>query len=752
MDRPPSQPGRPPSAPPNSFMLGSSPSYQHSANLDSASGSLDPSVMNEQSSLNAPDGETSASDQSQYHISNQYLGPTSQAPSYQQHALSGNDFSPSQGSSSFYGRMTSHDASPLPPQIHLQPEDQYDTQFMSSGDSPGNMGNMGNDFPLFQDTTGEGDQSFEAFLLDTSLAGNGNAPPNQSINPADLMSDMSVPSTDVSPTNLGQTSSPLAPAASTVPDSSFRSQSRPRQVSLDPAAAAYGPGQMPAEWSRMVQRSSFQSHRRAPSEHSDVSSSVAPSPFLGNTETFETTDHQSPLLTSQADPNLFPDTLGIEQFTIADPNQPQRISPIPSPHRSPSHSPQRQRSPSVGARYSYGPNLGAGSFNGLSGVETYDGRGTGSMPMPSVLTQPIDEGNAFGGMAPPEINIEFAAAPPTYEASKPFDDGNALSPPDRGRKGRMRAKSDPYAGSAPMSRPLTPEPHPSGLAASTSRHRSLSPLDIVTRPVVSGASSPSQKSSRRSSTSSVPNREYILDLADPQRPGANSADSKRIQKHPATFQCNLCPKRFTRAYNLRSHLRTHTDERPFVCTVCGKAFARQHDRKRHEGLHSGEKKFVCKGELKAGNSWGCGRRFARADALGRHFRSEAGRICIRPLLEEEAQERQRTWNEMQMMAQAPGQAQAPPMEFGAMDANGHYALPQALLAQYPALATLSWDTMGPAGPDDEDVSGRSNYDASSGGEYYDDEGDNSGYVSGPGAGYSSGTVGGVGGNGWDGMA
>lgn len=26
---------------------------------------------------------------------------------------------------------------------------------------------------------------------------------------------------------------------------------------------------------------------------------------------------------------------------------------------------------------------------------------------------------------------------------------------------------------------------------------------------------------------------------------------------PQTYQCPLCPKRFTRAYNLRSHLRTH---------------------------------------------------------------------------------------------------------------------------------------------------------------------------------------------------
>ncbi|KAF2741612.1 hypothetical protein M011DRAFT_390391, partial [Sporormia fimetaria CBS 119925] len=111
--------------------------------------------------------------------------------------------------------------------------------------------------------------------------------------------------------------------------------------------------------------------------------------------------------------------------------------------------------------------------------------------------------------------------------------------------------------------------------------------------------------------------------------------AKRSSKSPATFQCTLCPKRFTRAYNLRSHLRTHTDERPFVCSVCGKAFARQHDRKRHEVPHSGEKKFVCKGSLKSGDNWGCGRRFANAEALGRHLRSDIGRICIIPLREEE---------------------------------------------------------------------------------------------------------------------
>lgn len=67
-----------------------------------------------------------------------------------------------------------------------------------------------------------------------------------------------------------------------------------------------------------------------------------------------------------------------------------------------------------------------------------------------------------------------------------------------------------------------------------------------------------------------------------------------------------------------------------------------------------------------------------------------------------------------------------------MDASGNYALPAALLAQYPALATLSWSEMpqGEGGVDD-DPSGRSSFDAS-GSEYYDEAGDDEYLSSGPG--------------------
>jgi hypothetical protein len=67
---------------------------------------------------------------------------------------------------------------------------------------------------------------------------------------------------------------------------------------------------------------------------------------------------------------------------------------------------------------------------------------------------------------------------------------------------------------------------------------------------------------------------------------ANSFSAVKKPSSEAQFECELCGKRFTRAFHHRSHMRSHYGERPFACTECGKAFTRENDRKRHEKIHA----------------------------------------------------------------------------------------------------------------------------------------------------------------------
>jgi hypothetical protein len=97
----------------------------------------------------------------------------------------------------------------------------------------------------------------------------------------------------------------------------------------------------------------------------------------------------------------------------------------------------------------------------------------------------------------------------------------------------------------------------------------------------------------------------------------------------------MCSKKFTRLAALREHGRAHTGEKPFACSVCATRFTRKNDQVRHAKTLHQEKKFVCDGTLKNGNKWGCGSRFARADALKEHWSLQVGIACRKPVVDEE---------------------------------------------------------------------------------------------------------------------
>ncbi|ODQ63604.1 hypothetical protein NADFUDRAFT_47967 [Nadsonia fulvescens var. elongata DSM 6958] len=87
--------------------------------------------------------------------------------------------------------------------------------------------------------------------------------------------------------------------------------------------------------------------------------------------------------------------------------------------------------------------------------------------------------------------------------------------------------------------------------------------------------------------------------------------------------CPICSQSFTRQHNLKSHLLTHSHEKPYTCDTCSSKFRRLHDLKRHLKLHSGERPFGCEK---------CGRRFARSDALVRHTKG-AGNCSFTPVMD-----------------------------------------------------------------------------------------------------------------------
>lgn len=307
----------------------------------------------------------------------------------------------------------------------------FNTNFLDQLDQATSGINDNRDSQPFPDF----DTSDPGFNFDDFLMGTIQQQPT--INPADFAQPLSSPQMPNSPhlvppeTTSSPNNRPGSPAAASSPGTFYTPQ-HSRHTSLDPASAAYINTDTQSNWQGILGNSSFQGHRRAPSEHSDVSS-VSHSPFLAQHDTFDTSAHPSaqpsPRLPPQTDPTLYDNAFGMETFTISERDHNNAFSPGHSPYISPRLSPQLQNT-ELDPESSVLLSQNMPQIQGAT-QDTYVG--TSGPPVPGFQAQQSrlsDMGQA-AQMTPPSINVEFA--PPsrtsTVEGPKLGADGDTLSPP-----------------------------------------------------------------------------------------------------------------------------------------------------------------------------------------------------------------------------------------------------------------------------------------------------------------------------------